>query len=196
MTDFELVDRWRGGDKTAGQELFERHFASISRFFTTKCEAEADELVQATFLSCLRARDSFRKQSSFRTYLFAIARNELYRVLREKKKDQVLDFEQSSMAQLSATTPGARIDRNKEKQRLIEAMRQLPVAQQTLLELHYWENMSIAELADVFDAEQPAIRQRLHRARVALREKMEGQAPPGVLESLETMDTWAQSLNK
>lgn len=196
MTDFELVDRWRTGDNAAGQQLFERHFASISRFFTTKCDAEADELVQATFLACLRARDSFRKQSSFRTYLFAIARNELYRVLREKKKDQVLDFEKSSIAQLSATTPGQRLDRNKEKARLVEALRQLPVAQQTLLELHYWENMSIAELADVFDAEQPAIRQRLHRARVALREKMEGQAPAGVLESLETMDNWAQSLNK
>lgn len=195
MTDFELVDRWRSGDNAAGQQLFQRHFASISRFFGTKCEAEADELVQATFLAVLRARDSFRKQSSFRTYLFAIARNELYRVLRERKRDQVLDFEQSSIAML-ATTPGARIDKNKEKQRLIEALRQLPVAQQTLLELHYWENMSIAELADVFDAEQPAIRQRLHRARVALREQMEGNAPAAALESLESMDVWAQSLSK
>ena len=195
MTDFELVDKWRSGDNAAGQQLFQRHFASISRFFATKCETEADELVQATFLAVLRARDSFRKQSSFRTYLFAIARNELYRVLREKQRNQVLDFEHSSIAQLN-TTPGARIDKNKEKQRLIEALRQLPVAQQTLLELHYWENMSIAELADVFDAEQPAIRQRLHRARVALREQMEGNAPAAALETLESMDVWAQSLNK
>jgi len=193
VTDHELVDRWRNGDKIAGQALFERHFASISRFFETKCEAEADELVQSTFLACLRAKEQFRKDSSFRTYLFAIARNELYRVLRERQKNDVLDFEHSSIAQL-ASTPGTKFDRNKEKQRLIDAMQQLPVSQQTLLELHYWENVSVAELAEIFDAEQPAIRQRLHRARVALREKMVDIAPESALESLESMDAWAQGL--
>ncbi|MEO7731753.1 MAG: sigma-70 family RNA polymerase sigma factor, partial [Kofleriaceae bacterium] len=81
-TDLQLVDAWRGGDGEAGQALFQRHFDSIYGFFETKCEADADELVQSTFLACLRARDQFRKESSFRTYLFTIARHELYRVLR------------------------------------------------------------------------------------------------------------------
>ncbi len=191
--DFLLLDRWRDGDKAAGQALFERHFDSISRFFETKCEAEADELVQSTFLACMRAKSQFRKESSFRTYLFTIARHELYRVLRERQRSGELDFELSSIAQL-VTTPGTRIDRDLEKARLIAALRELPVAQQTLLELHYWENMAIAELAEVFDAEQPTIRQRLHRARTALRDQMQGMAPIEALETLETMDVWAKGL--
>src|SRR5262249_1671252 len=135
-----------------------------------KCEADADELVQSTFLACLRARDQFRKESSFRTYLFTIARHELYRVLRDRQRDGArLDFELSSIAEL-VSTPGTRIARHQEHRQLLEALRQLPVAQQTLLELHYWEDMDIAELAEVFEAQQPAIRTRLHRARVALRE--------------------------
>ena len=194
LDDYTLLDQWRAGDKAAGQALFQRYFDSIVRFFETKCDAETDELVQATFFACLRAKAQFRKESSFRTYLFTIARHELYRVLRERQRvAEKIDFELSSIAEL-ITTPGSRIDSNRAKAQLIEALRQLPVAQQTLLELHYWENMGIAELAEVFEAEQPAIRQRLHRARTNLRDLIEGSAPPKVLETLDTMDTWAKQL--
>jgi RNA polymerase sigma factor (sigma-70 family) len=192
--DLALLDRWRSGDAAAGETLFQRHFDSIYGFFETKCEADADELTQATFLACLRARDQFRKESSFRTYLFTIARNELYRVLRSRQRDGVrLDFELSSIAEL-VSTPGTRIARNQEHRQLIEALRSLPVEQQTLLELHYWEDMEIAELAEVLELPPATIRTRLHRARKALREKMAAVAPPRILETLESMDVWARGV--
>jgi RNA polymerase sigma factor (sigma-70 family) len=194
--DLKLLDQWRTGDAEAGQTLFQRHFDSIYGFFETKCEAEADELTQATFLACLKARDQFRKDASFRTYLFTIARNELYRLLRTRaRRDDKLDFELSSIAQL-ISTPATKIARNQEHLRLLEALRSLPVEQQTLLELHYWEEMDIAGLAEVFDSPQATIRTRLHRARKALREKIEGAAPPAALQDLETMDRWVQGLKK
>jgi RNA polymerase sigma factor (sigma-70 family) len=189
--DITLLERWRAGDATSGEALFQRHFDSIYGFFETKCEADADELVQATFFACLRAKDQFRKESSFRTYLFAIARNELYRVLRDRQRNAKLDFELSSIAEL-VSTPGTRIARNQEHRRLLETLRALPVEQQTLLELHYWEDMGIAELATVFESPQATIRTRLHRARKALRDRMEGSAPAEVLETLESMDMWAK----
>jgi RNA polymerase sigma factor (sigma-70 family) len=195
-SDIALLEQWRAGDAAAGEALFQRHFDSIYGFFETKCEADADELVQSTFLACLRARDQFRKESSFRTYLFTIARHELYRVLRGKQRDGArLDFELSSIADL-VSTPGTRIARNQEHQRLLAALRELPVEQQTLLELHYWEDMEIADLAEVFETPQATIRTRLHRARKALREKMIGAAPREALESLESMDVWARGLSR
>jgi RNA polymerase sigma factor (sigma-70 family) len=193
-TDIALLDQWRNGDPTAGQTLFQRHFDSIYGFFETKCAADADELTQSTFLACLRARDQFRREASFRTYLFTIARNELYRVLRGRQRDGArLDFELSSIAEL-VSTPATRIARNQEHRHLLEVLRQLPVEQQTLLELHYWEDMDITDLATVFEMPHATIRTRLHRARKALREKMSGSAPPPALESLETMDAWARRL--
>lgn len=193
-SDLALLDRWRSGDAGAGEALFQRHFDSIYGFFETKCEADADELVQSTFLACLRARDQFRKESSFRTYLFTIARHELYRVLRGRQRDGArLDFELSSIAEL-VSTPGTRIARGQEHRQLVFALRSLPVEQQTLLELHYWEDMDIAALAEVFEMPQATIRTRLHRARKALREKMAEKAPPRVLETLESMDNWARNL--
>ena len=194
--DLSLLDAWRAGDNGAGEALFQRHFDSIYGFFETKCEAEADELTQATFFACLKARDQFRAQSSFRTYLFTIARNELFRMLRTRmRKDDKLDFELSSIAQL-VSTPATKLARNQEHHRLVEALRSLPVDQQTLLELHYWEDMDIAALADVFDAPHATIRTRLHRARKALRELIEGSAPPAALQDLDSMDRWVQGLRK
>lgn len=200
--DYELLDRWRTGDAEAGQALFARHFDGIYGFFETKCESDADELVQATFLACLRAKDQFRKESSFRTYLFTIARHELYRVLRERQRDgKRLDFELSSIAEL-ASSPITRLGRNQEHQRLVNALRQLPVDQQTLLELHYWEEMGIADLAAVFEAPEVTIRTRLHRARNALRDQMvkmlktDGASLGNALDSLESMDAWAKHASR
>ena len=195
-TDTQLLERWRGGDTASGEDLFQRHFDSIYGFFETKCSAEADELTQSTFLACLAAREQFRAESSFRTYLFTIARHELYRLLRTRqRRDAKLDFELSSIADL-ITTPGTRLARNQEHRKLIETLQRLPVEQQTLLELHYWEGMGIAELAEVFESLEATIRTRLHRARKALREAMEGSAPAEALVSLETMDDWAKKLSQ
>jgi len=169
--DLALLADWRSGNKAAGEQLFARYFDSLCSFFVTKC-GEADELVQRTLLACVKARDQFRAQSSFRTYLFAIARNELHQYLRRVRRDRErLDFETTSVAEL-VTTPATRLARRAEQQRMVDVLRQLPVDQQTLLELYYWEELDVAALAEVFELTPNAIRVRLHRARQDLREKL------------------------
>jgi RNA polymerase sigma factor (sigma-70 family) len=171
--DFELLDRWQRGDKAAGEALFVRHFESLCRFFATKVHADADELVQKTLLACVAAKGQFRKQSSFRTYLFTVARHELYHHLRRRQRDGArLDFSVTSVAEL-VTTPATRLARDADRRRLIEVLRTLAVEQQTLLELYYWDELDIAALAEVFGATANTIRVRLHRARQALRERLE-----------------------
>lgn len=171
VDDLSLLERWRAGDKAAGEDLFARHFDSLVAFFATKCP-DADELVQRTLLACVTAKDRFRAQSTFRTYLFAIARNELYQYLKRTRKDRErIDFEITSVAEL-VTTPASRLARRAEQQRMVESLRQLPVEQQTLLELYYWEDLEVAQLAEVFELTPNAVRVRLHRARQALRERL------------------------
>jgi RNA polymerase sigma-70 factor (ECF subfamily) len=171
-SDFDLLDRWRAGDQSAGEQLFGRYFDNLCGFFATKCHGEADELVQRTFLACVKAKDQFRKQSSFRTYLFTVARHELYHHLRERQRaGERLDFSVTSIAEL-VTTPVTRLARDAERRQLLEALRGLPVEQQTLLELHYWQDLDIAALAEVFETAPATIRTRLFRARRALRERL------------------------
>jgi RNA polymerase sigma-70 factor (ECF subfamily) len=174
--DLQLLERWRSGDATAGRDLFRRHFADVYRFFEHKVGGDADDLAQRTFTAAVASRERFRGQSSFRTYLFAIARNELYTYLRRRPRGEQIDFEETSIAEL-VTSVGSRFDRAREVELLRAVLRQLPAEQQLLLELHYWHELDAAALAEVFEVPSGTIRVRLLRARRTLRERMEGHGP-------------------
>lgn len=183
--DLTLLERWRRGDSRAGQELFARHFADIYRFFEHKVGADADDLAQRTFMACIDARDRFRGGSTFRTYLFAIARNQLYSYFRRMPRAEHIDFELTSIADLMPSL-GSQLGRARAVERLRLALVQLPAEQQLLLELHYWHELDADALSEVFETTGGAIRVRLLRARRALRERMEQidlDAPVGEAEA-------------
>ena len=185
-SDFDLLDRWRDGDKTAGQALFARHFDTLCGFFESKLDRDVDDLVQRTLLACVSSKDRFRKESSFRTYLFTVARHELFHYLRSRQRDgQRLDFSITSIAEI-LTSPASRMMKDAEKLRVVEALRRLPVEQQTLLELFYWQELDIEAISEVFELEPGTIRVRLHRARKKLRELLDppvGQDEAQMLEN-------------
>ena len=145
----------------------------------------------------LRARDQFRGESAFATYLFTIARHELYRVLAERRRDLGrIDFEVSSIEEL-APTPRTRIAAGEDRARLLAALRNLPVEQQMILELHYWEGIEIGALAEILQSPAITIRSRLHRARIAPRDRMLREPDTAkVAETLETLDAWAKGLGQ
>lgn len=169
-----LLDQWCAGDASAGNKLFKQHFQTLYRFFERKTDREVDDLVQETFLQALKSRDSFRRQSTFRTYLIAIARHVLFGHWRKVATNRpTIDFDDVSIASLS-TTAGSRLARDQDHARLQAALQSLPVDQQLLLELFYWEDMEREQLAEVFDVETATIGSRLFRAREVLQKKLGG----------------------
>ncbi|TPV95343.1 MAG: sigma-70 family RNA polymerase sigma factor [Myxococcales bacterium FL481] len=172
-TDAELLNRWRAGETKAGETLFSRHLVHVYRFFRNKCAGDADDLVQSTFLACLRGRDQFEGRSSFRTYLYTIARNELYRHLRKSRKlAREVDFSTDSVAAI-LTGAGTMLDRKRAMANVRNALMRLPVDQQLLLELHYWHELDPRALGEVFGVLPGTIRTRLFRARRILRGSLE-----------------------
>lgn len=196
--DFALLDAWRAGDLEAGSRLFDRHFESIHRFLRHKVGDDTDEVMQRTLLACVESRDRFRGASSFRTFLFGVARLELlshYR--RRRKSDAHVDFESKSFFDLDPS-PSTVVARHKEQQLLHEALRRLPVDLQIALELHYWEGMSATEVATVLEIPPGTVKSRLRRAKELLRETMESLAmSKAQLEStLGDLEGWARSLGE
>jgi RNA polymerase sigma factor (sigma-70 family) len=180
-SDLVLLERWQAGDRSAGEDLFGRHFADVYRFFRHKVGDAAGDLAQQTFLSCVKSAGSFRRQSSFRTFLFAIARNELYSHLRRlPRQGGDLDFDVTSIAEV-VTSLGTRLDRAQGAERLRAALLQLPAEQQLMLELHYWHDLDAAQLAEVFDSTPGSMRVRLLRARRALRDRLLHLFPDGAI---------------
>lgn len=195
--DFELLERWRAGDRGAGNRLFGRHFRSLFRFFRSKVADEiAEDLTQATFLACVDGRDAFRSAASFRTYLFAVGRNQLLMYLRKRgRHDKVIEFQTVSMADLGAG-PGSLAVAKAEQRLLLRALRRIPVDFQIAVELYYWEGLPTRELATVLDVPEGTVRSRLARAREHLGEQMRALAEqPAVAEStIADFERWARSL--
>lgn len=172
--DRELFQAWVGGDRSAGAALVERHYSAIERFFSHKTQGGVDDLVQQTFLACLEASKDFRGDGSFRAFLFDIARNLLFEHIRRRVRSgkEVPDFATSTIADL---VPGAStlLGQESETRQLVLALQRIPLELQMLLELYYWEELSIDELAPIFGVPPGTIKSRLFRARNMLREAME-----------------------
>ncbi len=175
--DLALIERWRAGEPGAAEALLERYVVSLYRFFQHRCDGDPGELVQATLVGCLQAREQFRGEASFRTYLFTIARHELYRYLRERRRDLRLESGAAVPAAAPITTPRSAIAREQAQRALRDALGELPLEQQLVLELHYWEGLDTVELGQVFEAPPATIRTWLFRARGRLRELLAAHAP-------------------
>jgi RNA polymerase sigma factor (sigma-70 family) len=193
IPDAELLATWRGGDAAAGATLFERHFDALYRFFRNKVGDGIDDLIQETFLACIEG-PAFRGESSFRTYLFAIARNALHAHVRKLGRARAeVDVGDVSVADLG-TSPSGVVARRREERLLLEALRGLPMDMQIALELFYWEDLAGPDLATVLAVPEGTVRSRLRRAREALEHKLAELADdPEVLSSTTTdLEDWAK----
>src|SRR5438046_9662990 len=82
-TDMELINRWKAGDSRAATRLVGRHSQALARFAASAGEREGiEELVQDTFVRAFASLDSFRGESSLRTWLFTIER----RLMRDRRR--------------------------------------------------------------------------------------------------------------
>lgn len=194
--DRTLLEAWRGGDRDAGGELFDRHYPAVSRFFRGKVEGAATELTQRTFLACLESRDAFRGDASFRTYLFTIARHELYRHLRARRRGPaVLDFAAVSLAEL-APTPSQLIARGEEQRLLLAALRRISLEAQLVLELFYWEQQTSKQIAAILGVPHGTARSRLRAARHALEAQLGAlsRSPERLASTLDNLERWLRSM--
>ena len=197
VTDLELAQAWRAGERAAGEALFERHYAAVARFFRNKVGDElADDLVQRTFLACVEGLDRFRGEASFRSYLFAIAYRILCRTLRDRyQRPAPLDFDKISVQALDGS-PSAVLARRDEERLLLEGLRRLPFNYQVALELVYWESMTAAETAATLEVPLGTAKTWIRRGRQILtRTLAELASTEALLEStLTNLDDWARRL--
>ena len=193
--DIALLRAWQAGDARAGNEFVKRNFRLVYAFLATKVEDPKD-LTQRTFLACLEGADRFREEASLRTYLLAIARRQLYGDLRKRRRQQRLfDPALVSAAELGPS-PSSALDHKREQRLMLSALRSLPLQQQILLELTYWESMKVDDIALVLDIPPGTVKSRLHRARGQLRAAIErlADSPELCKTTLENLEGWAKSV--
>jgi RNA polymerase sigma factor (sigma-70 family) len=179
--DTELLELWRGGDEAAGQQIAKRYFDLLYRFFANKISLDADDLVQQTMLALLGAREKFEGRSPFRAYLLSIARFQLYEHLRKRKRAAaIFEYDEVTAYDLDPS-PSTLAGERREHQLLLEALRRIPLNFQIALELHYWEDLTGPELAEVLGVPVDTAYSRVRKARELVRKQLKivaaGRAP-------------------
>ena len=195
QSDQSLLELWRDGDTQAGEALFSRHFESVHRFFSNKVwDGDIDDLVQETFLGCVRGRD--RVASSFRAYLFGAARMQLLKHIERARRGRREDEYHSARVAALDASPSQLAVGHEEQQLLLRALRRLSFEHQILLELYYWEEMRSLEIAEVLDIPHGTVRSRLRRAKAQLATLVEqvASSPELARSTLGNFEGWVGAL--
>ena len=195
----ELLEAWRAGDNAAGSRLLRRHFRTLFRFFRSKVGHGVEDLVQQTMLACAEGAHRFRGDSSFKTYLLAIARTQLLMHLRKyARKGKKVDQLETSIADVMGS-PSVAVAGKDEQKLVLAALRHIPIDLQIAVELHYWEEMRIDDIAVVMEVPSGTVKSRLNRARRLVREWiMQAEQYPAALRETTASDveSWARSLRE
>lgn len=197
--DVDLVRRWQGGDNGAADTLLRRYFKVLRGFFrNTTAEPDQEDLIQATFLGCLQNIDEFRNESSFRVFLLSIAYRKLMDHYRKRSRSlEDLDPSKISVADLDPS-PSSVVARRHEEAIVLQALRQIPIEDQLLLELYLWEDLSASEVGKVLGLGEGAVRGRLRRAYKRLKKEIERltKAPEERKSTLDDFERWAERIRK
>jgi len=185
--DRELLTRAQAGDMSAFESLVGRHEDQVYGLALrmTRSEADAAEITQDTFLSAYQHLAEFRGEAAFGSWVHRIAANNaLMRLRRQKVVDIVSDelagpefTERGSLAEVPESDWSKRADDkilDDELGRAIQAATDaLPEGYREVFLLKDVEGLSYEEISEMVGISIPAVKSRLHRARLALREAID-----------------------
>jgi RNA polymerase sigma-70 factor (ECF subfamily) len=178
-----LVDRARAGDAAAFTDLVEKYERKIFRLakHITQNDEDAEDVLQESFMKAFSNLDSFQGQSKFYTWLVRIAVNEALMKLRKRKSDRTVSLDEPHETDEDTVTreiavwdddPERRYSRDELRGILERAVESLKPAFRTVFVLRDIEELSTEETAESLGISIPAVKSRLLRARLQLRERL------------------------
>jgi len=192
--DLELVHASKNGDVAAFEQLvkrYDRKLLRIAQSVTHNAE-DAQDAVQDSFLKAFQNLGQFREESQFSTWLFRITVNQSLMKLRKQHAIREVSLDEDFQADVDmlpmevidwAPNPEQLYWASELRDILVGALEELPPAVRTVFVLRDIEGLSTDETAEVLNLSQTAVKARLWRARLQLRERLNkyfGQHPESV----------------
>lgn len=165
--DRQLIAEAIAGSRTAGDELFTRHWLGAWRLAlsVTGSPTSADDVAQEAFERAFRGLPNFNGRSSFRTWLSRIVLNQSFELAR--REHGVLRSE------LLETSPEWSDDDIVRNRLLFDAVLALPLERRTPIVLRYWARHTPPEIAEILGIPLGTVHSRLARALAELRSRLE-----------------------
>ena len=183
LEELGLVERARAGEAAAFSTLISRYEGKVFRLALniTRNREDAEDVLQEAFLKAYEHLDQFQGNSKFYTWIVRIAVNQALMKLRKRRTgrevslDEPLEAGDDTLVREIATwdpNPEQRYSQDEMNSILTEAIDSLAPIYRTVFTLRDVDGLSTEETAEVLDLSVPAVKSRLLRARLALREKL------------------------
>ena len=171
-TDSELIERWKAGDSRSATQIVARHADALARFAVSSGERdEIEELVQDTFVRAFSSIDSFRGDSSLRTWLFTIER----RLMLDRRRSERRQKAMVAVDPADAVTEYDALDAlvaEEAESKVRRAVDLLSPMQREVFTLRVEQGMSYRDIADIVGSTEGAARVHYHNAMRAVKESV------------------------
>jgi RNA polymerase sigma factor (sigma-70 family) len=167
VPDEDVMLQVRDGEVHMLGVLFDRYQAPLFNFYSkmTQDRTVSEDLVQEVFFRILRYRQTYRPGTTFRTWMYQIARNTRIDQVRKVRSESPLATEPIAPARVADSA-----ERQQEAQLLQRALMQLPEDKREVLILSRFQELKYEEIARLLGCETGAVKVRVHRALQQLRE--------------------------
>ena len=185
-TDDELVEQAVAGDYDAFEAIVDRYHDKAYRlaFSLVKDDDEAQDVVQEAFLNVYRKLDTFKGESQFGSWIYRVVVNAALMRLRKVKRRSEIGMEDAGPSISEdegafSNRPSWRVHADEAaenlelREQILSAVDELNPKYQAVFILREVEDLSLAEIADVLDLTEGAVKTRLHRARLHLQAALE-----------------------
>ncbi|MEX1295961.1 MAG: sigma-70 family RNA polymerase sigma factor [Candidatus Limnocylindrales bacterium] len=166
-------------DPDAFAQLYRKYVAQIYSLalYETRDAHAAEDITEAVFLKALAALPSFREQghgesSTFKTWLYAIARN-VVRNERRRERRHPEDPIELALHLRAPDDPAATAETRLEAERALEAVMELPADRRQAVVLRFVNELSAREIGQIMGKSEGAVRVLIHRALVSVRQRLE-----------------------
>ena len=182
-SDRELLDRIRAGDKSACDECVRLHAPAVYRLALRMMRdpAEAEDVMQETFLNAFRGIDRFDGRAAFKTWLYRIAYNAALSRLQRSRPEFVSIDEGGNTDERTpapreffdwSNLPEKELERAELRGELENAIRELPEKMRAVFVMRELEGLSTEQTAEALGVRIEVVKTRLHRARLLLRDRL------------------------
>jgi RNA polymerase sigma-70 factor, ECF subfamily len=168
-SDEILIGRIARGDRLAMQALYGRHHIKVFRFVLrlVRNEASAQDLISEVFLDVWRQADRFEGRSAVSTWILSIARFKALSSVRRRKEAE-LDEETAAAIEDDNDTPEVALQKKDTGEVLRRCLAQLSPDHREIIDLVYYHEKSVEEVAEIVDIPENTVKTRMFYARKKL----------------------------
>lgn len=180
LSDNELVELAKTGDKDAFGELYERYIEKIYSYVYYRMgnHHDAEDLTARVFFRAMSHIPNYTERGvPFQAWLYRIAHNLVANWHRDRGRRKVIPLDEFIAASLKSESPDSQAEDQEEQDALRAAIRRLPEERQQLLLLKFVDHLSNAEIGVIMDRTEGAIKSLYHRTLLALRDELQSQLP-------------------